>query len=161
MSPETSSKLTVTLPSDLEIAMTRAFDAPRSLVFDAFTKPEHLRHWWGLKGSTLPVCEMDLRPGGAWRMVTRGADGNEDGFRGEIREVVPPERFTWTFEWEGLPGHVSVETMHFEEHDGKTTIRALTRFDSVEDRDGMVQSGMEAGAAESYERLDDYLRTLA
>ena len=160
---QTSHKLTVTLPSDLEIAMERTFDAPRRLVFEAFTKPEHLRHWWlgPSSDAVMTVCDIDLRPGGAWRMVIRNADGGEDGFRGEIREVVPPERFTWSFEYEGLPGHISVNATTFDEQDGQTTIRSLVRFDSVEDRDGMLQSGMEYGASISYERLDAYLRTVA
>jgi uncharacterized protein YndB with AHSA1/START domain len=162
MVANSSRTVTVTLPSDLEIAMERTFDAPRALVFEAFTKAEHMRHWWGFKESTFLVCEFDARPGGAWRMVSRGADGGpEHGFRGEIREFVPPERFTWTFEWEGLPGHISVETMSFEEQDGKTTYRSLTRFDTVEDRDGMLQTGMADGANESFEQLDAYLKTLA
>src|SRR5262245_45693837 len=146
-------KLVVTTPSDREIALERTFDAPRPMVFAAFTRPEHLRHWWGQRGSTLSVCDVDLRPGGAWRMVIRGADGEENGFRGEFREIVPPEQITWTFEWEGLPGHISVETVTFTEHDGLTTVRGLSSFDTVEDRDGMLRSGMEAGAAESYDRL--------
>ena len=155
-------KLSVTLPSDKEIALERVFDAPRHLVFAAFTKAEHLRHWWGLfPGSTMPVCEIDARPGGAWRMVLRGADGNENGFRGEFREIVPPERVTWTFEWEGLPGHISVDTMSFHEQDGQTTVRGVTRFATVEDRDGMLHSGMESGASESYNQLDEYLTTIA
>ena len=94
-------------------------------------------------------------------MVIRGADGDENGFRGEFREIVPPERITWTFEWEGLPGHVSVETVTFTERDGQTTVRGVSRFDTVEDRDGMLQSGMETGAAETYDRLEEYLPTLA
>jgi uncharacterized protein YndB with AHSA1/START domain len=155
-------KLTVTVLSDREVALERVFDAPRHLVFEAFTRAEHLRHWWELfEGSTMTVCEIDSRPGGGWRMVLRGADGDENGFRGEFREVVPPERVTWTFEWEGLPGHISVETMNFDEQDGQTTVRGVTRFDSVEDRDGMLHSGMESGAAESYEVLDDYLGSMA
>ena len=161
MVAKSNRKLTVTLPSDREVALERAFDAPRHLVFEAFTKAEHLRHWWGLfEGSTMTVCEIDARPGGAWRMVLRGADGDENGFRGEFREFVPPERLSWTFEWEGLPGHISVDTMNFSEHDGVTTVRGVTRFDSVEDRDGMVASGMESGAAASYDVLDKYLTSI-
>jgi uncharacterized protein YndB with AHSA1/START domain len=156
-----SSTLSVSLPSDREIRMTRTFDAPRALVYEAFSKPEHVGHWWGPAGASLPVCEMDFRPGGKWRFVTHETDGNDYGFRGEYREVVPPERIVWTFEFEGMPGHVSVETMDFQERDGKTTITSTTVFDSVEDRDGMLQSGMETGAAESYNRLEAYLKTMA
>jgi uncharacterized protein YndB with AHSA1/START domain len=153
-------RLDVTTPSDREIVMTRVFDAPRDLVFEAHTSCEHLAHWWGPRKYELGSCEIDFRPGGAWRMVHRSSDGAEFGFHGEFREIVRPERIVWTFEYEGMPGHVSVDTIVFAEHDGKTTITATSVFDSVEDRDGMLQSGMESGAAETYERLDEYLESL-
>jgi uncharacterized protein YndB with AHSA1/START domain len=153
--------LTVTTPSDLEIVLTREFDAPRALVFEALSKPEHLRNWWGQAASTLTHCEMDFRPGGKWRFVERDNDGQEWGFRGEVREVVPVERIVQTFEWEGLPGHISVESMRLEDLGGRTRITITSMFDSVEDRDGMLQSGMEKGASESYDRLEAYLQTLA
>ena len=153
--------LTVTTPSDREIVLSREFDAPRALVFEALSKPEHLRHWWGQADSTLVHCEVDFRPGGRWRFVERDKDGQEWGFRGEVREIVPPERIVQTFEWEGLPGHISVETMQLEDLSGRTRITVTSVFDSVEDRDGMLQSGMEQGASESYDRLEAYLRTLA
>jgi uncharacterized protein YndB with AHSA1/START domain len=156
-----SSSLSVTLPSDREIVLTRSFEAPRALVYEAFSKPEHVGQWWGPAGATLPVCEMDFRPGGRWRFVSHESDGNDYAFRGEYREIVPPERIVWTFEFEGMPGHVSVESIDFQERDGTTTITTTTVFDSVEDRDGMLQSGMETGAAESYNRLEAYLKTLA
>ena len=152
--------LTVTTPSDLEIVLTREFDAPRALVFEALSKPEHLRNWWGQASSTLTHCDMDFRPGGKWRFVERDKDGQEWGFRGEVREIVPPERIVQTFEWEGLPGHISVETMRLEDLGGRTRITVTSVFDSVEDRDGMLQSGMEQGAGESYDRLEAYLKTL-
>ena len=152
--------LTVATPSDLEIVLTREFDAPRGLVFEALSKPEHLRNWWGQAASTLVHCEMDFRPGGQWRFVERDKDGNEWGFRGEVREVVRAERIVQTFEWEGLPGHISVETMRLEDLGGRTRITINSVFDSVEDRDGMLQSGMEKGAGESYDRLEAYLQTL-
>jgi uncharacterized protein YndB with AHSA1/START domain len=156
-----SSKLTVTTPSDREIVMTRVFDAPRDLVFEAHSSCEHLSHWWGPRKYEFASCEVDFRPGGAWRIVHRGPEGEDDqGFHGEFREILRPERIVWTFEWEGMPGHVSTETLSFEERDGKTTITTTSMFDSVEDRDGMLQSGMEAGAAESYDRLDEYLAVL-
>jgi uncharacterized protein YndB with AHSA1/START domain len=161
MAASTRNRVIVTLPSDREILMTRTFDAPRRLVFEAHARPEHLRQWWGLRDSTLSVCEIDFRAGGAWRMVQRQDDGSEHGFRGEYREIVPPERIVWTFEYEGYPGHVSVETMSFEEHDGRTVLTSSTVFASVEDRDGMLQSGMEDGANESLDRLEEYLQTLA
>ncbi len=154
---EQSSALTLTLPSDREIVMTRVFDAPRELLFEAHSKCEHLEKWWGPRGFTLPVCEMDFRPGGSYRFVSRGPDGAEYGFRGEYREIVPPERIVWTFEFEGTPGHVSVETVTFVEQDGRTTLTATAVFDSVEDRDAELQSGMEAGARETWDRLAEYL----
>ena len=156
-----STTLKVTLPSDQEIVLTREFDFPRDLVFEAFTKPEHIARWWGPRGTTVPSCQMDFRAGGKWRFVSRDADGNEFAFRGEIREVVPPERIVQTFEFEGMPGHVSVETLRLEDLGGRTRVTVTSRFDSVMDRDGMLQSGMEKGAAESYDRLSEYLQTLA
>ena len=152
--------LEVTTPSDREIVMTRVFDAPRDLVFEAHSSCEHMSQWWGPRKYEVGSCEMDFRPGGAWRIVHRGSQGEEHGFRGEFREIVRPERLVWTFEWEGLPGHVSVQTAEFEEHNGKTTLTATAVFDTVEDRDGMLQSGMESGAAETYDRLDEYLEEL-
>jgi uncharacterized protein YndB with AHSA1/START domain len=155
-----SHTLTVTTPTDREIVMTRVFDAPRELVFEAVSKPEHLKEWWGPRGHTMPVCEVDFRPGGAYRFVNRDADGNEYAFRGEFREIVPPERIVWTFEFEGMPGNISVDTLTLVEEDGKTTLTSTSRYDSVEQRDGMLQSGMETGAAESYDRLAEFLEKL-
>jgi uncharacterized protein YndB with AHSA1/START domain len=154
-------KLNVTTPSDREIVMTRTFDAPRDLVFEAHSSCEHMSNWWGPRKYEVASCEIDFRPGGSWRMVHKSADGAEEhGFRGEFREIVRPERIVWTFEWEGMPGHVSVETLTLDEQDGKTTLTARSVYDTVEDRDGMLQSGMEDGAAETYERLDEYLDSL-
>jgi uncharacterized protein YndB with AHSA1/START domain len=153
--------VTVSLPSEHEIILSRDFDAPRELVFEAFSKPEHVARWWGQKDSTLPVCEMDFRPGGAWRFVEHAADGNDYGFRGEYRDIVRPERITWTFEFEGAPGHIVVETMTFEDLGGRTRIIGTSVFDTVEDRDEMYNSGMARGASEAYDRLDVVLQTLA
>jgi uncharacterized protein YndB with AHSA1/START domain len=153
--------VTVSLPSDHEISLSRDFDAPRELVFEAFSKPEHVARWWGQKDSTVPVCEMDFRPGGAWRFVERAADGSEYGFRGEYRDIVRPERIAWTFEFEGAPGHIVVETMTFEDLGGRTRLIGTSVFDTVEDRDQMYNSGMARGASEAYDRLDVVLRTLA
>ncbi len=155
-----SHTLTVTTPSDTEIVMSRTFDAPRELVFEAMSKPEHMREWWGPRGFTMPVCEIDFRVGGAYRFVQQGPDGEEYGFRGEFREIVPPERISWTFEFEGMPGNISVDTVDLTEDDGKTTITTRSVFGSVEQRDGMLQSGMESGAAETYDRLAELLEKL-
>ena len=155
-----SNALTVTTPSDREILMTRVFDAPRDLVFEAHTSCEHMSNWWGPRRYQVASCEFDFRPGGAWRIVHRGPEGEEHGFHGEFRELVRPERIVWTFEYEGMPGHVSVQTLTLEEHDGKTTLTSTSVFDTAEDRDGMLESGMESGAAESMDRLDEYLEVL-
>jgi uncharacterized protein YndB with AHSA1/START domain len=158
MSQTGSGDLTVTTPSDREIVLTRVFDAPRALVFEAHSKCEHLTKWWG-RGNPLD-CELDFRPGGSWRFVEHAPDGESYGFHGEYREIVAPERIVQTFEFEGMPGHVSVETLVLEEHAGKTTLTTTSVFDSVEDRDGMLQSGMETGAKESMDHLAALLATL-
>jgi uncharacterized protein YndB with AHSA1/START domain len=159
---ESGKKLAVKAVGDTEIHMTRVFDAPRDLVFEAHSSCEHMQNWWGPRRYEFASCDIDFRPGGTWRIVHRDLEGQEDqGFHGEFREIVRPERIVWTFEWEGLPGHVSVETLTLEERDGKTTVTAVSLYDSQEDRDGMLQSGMETGAAESYDRLDEYLEVLA
>ena len=152
---------TFTQPSDREIVMTRVFDAPRELVFKAYTDPDHIPQWWGQRSSTTIVDKMDVRPGGAWRFVQRDKDGNEYAFNGEYREIVPPQRLVYTFEFEGMPGHVLIETIAFEEHDAKTTLTSTSLFTTVEDRDGMLASGMEAGAIESWDRLAEHLGSMA
>jgi uncharacterized protein YndB with AHSA1/START domain len=159
MAQQTSSGLKVTLPSDTEIAMTRVFDAPRELVFKAHSSAEHMKHWFGPRQYEIPVCEVDFRAGGKWRMVHRAPDGGEHTFSGEYREIVPPERIAWTFEWEG---YVSNEAMTLEENDGKTTLTSRSTYDSKDARDAMMQGdSMEQGTAETYERLDEYLAELA
>jgi len=163
---ETSSKgLTVTLPSDLEIVMTRVFDAPRHLVFDAWTKPEHLKRWFGPRGWTMPVCEIDLRPGGPWRFFMRKDDGSEMGMYGEYREVVPPERLVSTEFFEGAEfeemGGGTINTLTFEERGGQTTMTTTVLYKSREARDAVLQTGMEDGVAESFDRLAELLQTLA
>lgn len=153
-----SDSLTVTLPSDLEIKMVRVFEAPRELVFEAHSTCEHVKHWWG-RGNPLD-CEMDFRPGGSYRFVEHAPDGQQYAFRGEYREIQAPERIVQTFEFEGMPGQVCVETLELTEEGGKTTVTSTTRFDTKEERDGMVSSGMEDGARESYEALAAYLAKL-
>jgi uncharacterized protein YndB with AHSA1/START domain len=152
------SNLTVTTPSDLEIVMTRVFDAPRALVFEAHSKCEHLTKWWG-RGNPLD-CELEFRPGGRYRFVEHAPDGSTHAFRGEYREIEVPSRIVYTFEYEGMPGHVCVDHLVFAERDGKTTLTNTTTFESVEDRDGMLQSGMEVGAAQSLDKLEELLATL-
>lgn len=151
----------VTLPTEREIVLIRPFQAPAALVFDAFAKPEHLRHWWGPKGYEMTLCEVDFRPGGRWRVVQRSPEGAEFGFRGEFREIVPPARIVRTFEFEGMPGHVSVETLTLLAQ-GPVTVAAIrSEFASAADRDGMLASGMARGAGESFERLAELLARLA
>ncbi|GAB4153152.1 MAG: SRPBCC family protein [Candidatus Promineifilaceae bacterium] len=158
MPPKSSDTLTLTLPSERETRMTRVFDAPRALVFQAYTDPAIIPHWWGLRGSTTIVDKMDVQPGGQWRYVERHPDGTEYGFHGEYREIVPPERLVSTFEFEGMPGHVVVDTAIFEElPDGKTRLTITSLFASREDRDGMMASGMETGAGETWDRLAEFL----
>jgi uncharacterized protein YndB with AHSA1/START domain len=160
MAGKSDSTMTMTTPSDREIVMTRVFDAPRELVFEAHTSCEHMEQWWGPRRYQVVDCKIDFRPGGEWRMVHRGSDGQEFGFHGEFREIVRPEKIVWTFEFEGMPGHVSVDTLTLEEQDGKTRLTATSVFDSVEDRDGMLNSGMEEGAAETWDRLAEYLAAM-
>jgi uncharacterized protein YndB with AHSA1/START domain len=147
----------MTILSDLEIAMTRVFDAPRDLVFKTYTDPEAIPQWWGLRATTTIVDKMDVRPGGVWRYIQREADGTEYAFNGEYREVTPPERLVYTFEFEPMPGHVIVDTVTFEKLGGKTRVTATSLFASVEDRDGMLSAGMEAGAYESWDLLAELL----
>ncbi len=160
------SKLTVTTPSEREIVMTRVFNAPRRLVFDAWTKPELFVRWFGPRGWTVPVCEIDLRPGGTYRFVLRGPDGSEIGMRGVYREIVRPDRLVCTEAYDGFsevgwrPEDESVVTTVLTEHDGKTTWTATVVYPSREVRDAVIQSGMERGAAESYDRLAELLATI-
>jgi uncharacterized protein YndB with AHSA1/START domain len=143
--------------ADREILTERVFDAPRERVFEAFTDPGLIPEWWGPRQTTTTVDQMDVRPGGAWRFVCRDADGREDGFRGTYREISPPERIVNTFEWEGMPGHVLVETATFEDLGDQTRVKTVSLFHTTEERDGMLASGMEKGQSESHERLDELL----
>jgi uncharacterized protein YndB with AHSA1/START domain len=151
---------TVTTPTDREIHVERVFNAPRDRVFAAYTDPKLIPEWWGLRESTTVVDQMDVRDGGSWRFVTRDPDGSESGFRGTYREVSPPERIVQTFEWEGMPGHVSVETAVFEDLGDRTKVTTTTLFHTTEERDGMLGSGMEHGMNETYARLDELLARL-
>jgi uncharacterized protein YndB with AHSA1/START domain len=148
----------VTTPKDREIHIERIFDAPRERVFATFTDPALVPEWWGPEGSTTIVDRMDVEAGGSWRYVVKGDDGSEHGFRGTYREVSPPERLVSTFEWEGMPGHVSVDISVFEDlGDGRTKIVTTSLFHTDEERDGMLASGMEAGLNETYNRLEALL----
>ena len=151
----------VTTPSDQEITLTRLFDAPRQLVFDAMTKPEHVKRWWGCLGDgySVPVCEIDLRPGGTWRFVNRHPRG-EAAFHGEYKEISPPGRLVFTEIFEDFPDTVSTVTALFTEEGGKTRVTVTARYPSVEVRDAVVASGMAKGAGISYDRLEDLVAEL-
>ena len=152
---------TLTAPTDREIVFTRIFDAPRSLVFKSYIDPNLIPHWWGPRGLTTTVDSMQVRPGGAWRFVQRGADGNEYAFSGIYHGIVAPDWLAYTFEFELMPGHDMLETVTYEELDGKTKVVVTARFDSSKDRDGMLNSGMEKGAAGSWDRFAEILQTVA
>ena len=156
-----NSALTVTTPTEREIVMTRVFDAPRRLVFDAWTNPEHVPHWMlGPAGWTMPVCEIDLRPGGAWHFVWRRSDGTEMGMHGVYREIVPPERLVNTESWGG-DWPETINTLLLSEQDGKTTISLTILYPSKEARDSALKTGMMEGVSESFDRLAELLRTMA
>ncbi|GAC1534840.1 MAG: SRPBCC family protein [Herpetosiphon sp.] len=146
-------------PGKQELVLTREFEAPRELVFQAFTDRELIPQWWGPKRLTTTVDEMDVRAGGRWRFIHQDGD-NMYAFHGVYHDVVAPERIVYTFEFEGMPGHVLLETVTFSEHDGKTTLTDQSVFQSVADRDGMVSSGMEEGASESMARFGQLVHEL-
>jgi uncharacterized protein YndB with AHSA1/START domain len=148
--------LKVSLPTEREVVMTRVFNSPRRLVFDALTKPELLKRWFGPRGWSLVVCEADLKVGGAWRWVLRGPDGRDMGMRGVYQEIMPPERLVSTESFDDYPGE-SLNTLILSEEDGKTTFTITVRYASQEIRDAVIKSGMEHGAAECYDKLAEML----
>jgi uncharacterized protein YndB with AHSA1/START domain len=156
-----SDSFVVTTPSDSEIRMTRLFNAPRQLVFEAMSKPEHVKQWWGRlgEGYSVPVCEIDLRVGGHWRFVNRHPKG-EAAFHGEYREIQPPGRIVFTEIFEDFPDSVSVVTSELTEERGKTRMTVTVDYGSKEVRDMVMASGMASGAGISYDRLEDLLGTL-
>ena len=157
MTTATSKLDIVAEPGSHAIRMTRAFNAPRALVFKAFTDPKLIPQWWGPGSLTTTVDKLEAKAAGAWRFVQHDAEGNEYAFHGVFHDVNEPEQITYTFEWEGLPGHVLLETITFDEKDGVTTLTDVSVFQSVEDRDGMIENGMEGGAQESMDRLAELL----
>jgi uncharacterized protein YndB with AHSA1/START domain len=149
----------LTTPSDRSIRIERVFNAPRERVWKAFTDPNLVKQWWG-RGNNLVIERMDVVRGGRWRFVEHTPQGAQ-GFEGRYREVTPPERVVQTFEWDGMPGHVVVETVTLEElGDGRTRVVNVSLFHTNEERDGMLHSGMEQGLNESYAALDRVLATL-
>ena len=158
MATTASSTTKVTLPSDLEILITREFDAPRDVVYKAMTDPKLIPQWWGPRRDTIAVDKMEVRPGGKWRFVATQPDGTTYAFRGEYRELIPAEKIVQTFEFEPMSGHISVETATLTDlPGGRTLFTTRSVFTSKEDRDGMIESGMESGLRETYDRLDEVL----
>ncbi len=157
----TDNRLKAEIVSDTEITMHRTFNAPRELVFRAFSEPELVAKWWGQRSSETIVETYDFQPGGAWRMIQRSPDGQEYAFRGSFLEIERPSRIVQTFEFEPMPGHISTDAMTLTEVDGGTRLTIDSTFQSKADLDGMLQSGMEGGANESYDRLEELLATLA
>jgi uncharacterized protein YndB with AHSA1/START domain len=154
----THTDLDIVMPADEPLIIVRRFlAAPPELVFEAWTQPEHLRHWWGPRRLELVRCEIDLRVGGGYTFVHRAPDGQEFGFHGEYREIDPPHRLVVTFIYDGAPEDESVETSSFEAADGGTIVSSSSRHSSVAARDMHVANGMAEGMTESYERLDERL----
>jgi uncharacterized protein (TIGR03086 family) len=149
----------VSLPSDREILITRTFDAPLELVWEAITTPRHLLRWWGPHWCPLVSCELELRVGGSWRYLARGADGVELAWHGTYREIEPPCRVVSTEVFEGSPDAESVNTMTLTHRAGETTLATLVVHASKEHRDGHLSSGMEVGMQETFNRLDDLLES--
>lgn len=146
-----------TAPGNREAVAVRVFDAPRELVWQVMTSPEHVKNWYGPRDTTLASCEIDLRPGGRFRYVMRGPDGTEFAFSGTYREVDPPHRVVNTWGFEAMPGHEALETATFEEEDGRTTVRLSIRFATPEDYAGWAGSGAFGGWAESLDRLAEVI----
>lgn len=154
-------KTTIETPTEREVVLTRAFDAPRALVFEALTSPEHLPHWMlGPDGWTMVGCEIDLTPGGAWRWAWRSDDGETMELSGHYREIEPPVRVVQTESW-GPDWPETLNTLLLEEHEGRTTMTQKIAYPSREARDAALRSNMDEGASRSFERLADYLGTVA
>lgn len=161
MASKNSATLTVTTPNDRELAITRVFDAPRIFVFGAWTNPRHLPRWMlGPEGWTMPVCEVDFRQGGAWHFAWRHSNGTEMEMRGVYREITPPELLVSTESWGG-DWPETVNTLILSEENGKTTISLTILYPSKEARDAALKTGMKEGMALSFNRLADYLDSMA
>jgi uncharacterized protein YndB with AHSA1/START domain len=153
-------KLTVEAHGDRQIRAERVFNAPREKVYKAMTDPELIPQWWGRHKDTTTVEELDVRVGGRWRFVSESEDGKH-GFSGVFRELEEPSRVVQTFEWDGMPGYISVDSAELEDlGDGRTRVISTSTFHFGEERDGMLSSGMEIGMGESYDRLEELLETL-
>ena len=157
----TSGTAVVALQGDTEILITREFNAPRHLVYKAYTTPELVRRWWAGKRGEMTVCEIDLRVGGAWRFVMTSSEGFEVAFHGTYREIVPDERLVHTEVYEAMPDAEAVNTLTFAETDGRTTLTVLVDCGTREVRDGMMASGMEVGMQEAYDLIEQIAIELA
>jgi uncharacterized protein YndB with AHSA1/START domain len=152
--------LVVDRPARL-FSMSRVFNAPRELVWKIYNDPERVPEWWGPRYLTTFVEKMELKVGGAWRFIQKDAQGNQYAFNGVFQEIAPPERLVYTFEFEPMAGHISTDSLLFEElPGGKTKITATTTFVTLEDLEGMLQSGMEDGSVESWDRLEELLEAV-
>ena len=161
MATKTKYETTLTLPSDREILMTRKFEAPREIVWEAITDPDLIPRWWGFARDATEVKKMDVRKGGQWQFITRTSGGEVVDFHGEYREVKRPEKLVYTFLFGDMePGEGFVE-ITLVEQDGVTELRDRGYFNSKEERDAVIASGMESGARETYERLSELVATLA
>ena len=161
MTSRTRNRAVVTLPTDTQILITRDFDAPRELVYRAWTTPELIRRWWSGERGTVTSAEVDLRVGGTWRYVMTANGGFEVAFHGEYREIEPGERIVATEVYEGMPEASAPTTTTFAESDGRTTLTLLVQHQSREYRDAHINSGMEGGMQESMAKMEDVARSLA
>jgi uncharacterized protein YndB with AHSA1/START domain len=144
-------------PGKLDYTITRTFDATPEQIFKAATDPDLIPQWWGPSTLTTTIARLDARSGGGWRFIQRDSEGNEFGFHGVYHELTRPSRIVETFEFEGMPGHVSLNTSTLEEVEGRTLLTIHSVFQSLADRDGMLESGMEGGMTESHDRLQQLL----
>ena len=161
MTTTSKPRATLTMPSDTELVITREFNAPRALVFEALSKPEHVKRWYGLRQLTMPVCEIDFREGGKWRYVLHDTvHGMDHAFSGEYKEIDAPARIVSSERYEAIPDSDYLATVTLDEAGGRTTLTSHLVYQSKAHRDGHVMSGMEAGMQETYERLDELLATL-
>jgi uncharacterized protein YndB with AHSA1/START domain len=154
MAVTSSGTATVTLPTDEQILITREFDAPRHLVYQAWTTPDLVRRWWSGNHGEVTIAEIDLRVGGVWRYVMVTNDGFEVAFHGEYREIVPDERIVSTEVYEGMPEAQALNTLTFTGADGRTTLTILVQHTNKDDRDAHINSGMEAGMQQSMDLLE-------
>jgi uncharacterized protein YndB with AHSA1/START domain len=163
MAVTSSGTATVTLPTDTQILITREFDAPKHLVYRAWTTPQLVKRWWHANRGEVTLAEIDLRVGGMWRYVSRSADGFEVGFHGQYREIVPNERLVTTEVYEGIPDadeHAALDTLTLTESDGRTTLTVLVEHPTKEGRDAHINSGMEAGMQDAMDLLEEVAGSL-